>query len=720
MAQVPASPPSQTLTVRPGASPSATTFPTLTAALAQARPGTLIRLSPGTYSAASGEQFPLTVPDQVTVVGDAANRGAGIVLTGGAAPQDQAITQTLTLQLEGSGTVEGITVTNSAGSGIGIGAGAPVVQACQVHRCGDHGIWVGGRARPAVVACGVEQVGASGIWLEAEARAEVRDCVLRQGQTGITVTGQAAPLLCQNQIMANRVGLVVSGQATPVLRHNQILQNQTVGLWVQDQAHPDLGQPQDSGGNRLRYQGQHDIKNDTPIPLVSVGNDVVPQTLAGRVTLQASTVPAAAAIAALGRLPLDPASPQPANWPPVTAAPAPEIAPAFADTATHWANPYISALAQRHLVKGFEDGRFRPDAGVTRAQFAALVATSFPHQPPVNSAPVFTDVPPTHWATSAIRQICQQGFMGGYPDGSFRPDAAITRVQGMVAVVNGLALAPGPSSVLSAYQDRAQIPSYGTSAVAAATQQQLVINYPDADQLRPLAPLTRGELAALVYQGMVALNQAPALTTSAQTAQVASLQPATFADVAGHWGAPFIAGLTQRQLMQGFADGSFRPNAPVTRAEFASLIGAAFQPAPRRSAVSFSDVSPSLWSAAAIEVAYRGEFLSGFPDGSFAPDHNLLRVQTWVALVSGLKLSAQTASPAATLQPFRDRDSVPAYAHTSVATAIQQGLVINVPELSRLAPNRVASRADAAAAVYQALVALGQVPPVASPYLVGA
>jgi len=717
MVQVPLQTPSQTFTVRPGALPTATTFSSLTAALAQARPGTLIRLYPGTYSAASGERFPLVVPDQVMVVGDATTQGQGMVLTGGG--QDGATAQSLALRLEGDSVVEGITVTNPEGNGIGIGAGTPVVRACWVHHCGRHGLWIAGSARPALVRCRVEGMGDSGVWLEGQARAEVRDCTLRQGQTGITVTGQAAPLLCQNQIMANRVGLVVRDQAAPVLRHNQILQNQTVGLWVRDQARPDLGQPQDSGGNRLRYQGQHDIKNDTAIVLVSVGNDVVPQTLAGRVTLQASTVPAAAAVAALGRLSLDPASPQPAPWPRQSHPPAPETAPAFADTTTHWANSYISALAQRRLVKGFEDGRFRPDQAVTRAQFAALVATSFPQRPQVSAAPPFTDVPATHWATSAIRQICQQGFMGGYPDHTFRPDAVITRVQGIVAVVNGLALAAGPSSLLATYQDRAQIPSYGTSAVAAATQQQLVINHPDADRLRPLAPLTRAELAALVYQGLVALDQAPALTTSAQTATAASLQPITFADVANHWGAPFIGGLTQRQLMRGFADGSFRPEAPITRAEFASLIGAAFQPSPRRPAVRFSDVSPSLWAAAAIEVAYQGGFLSGFPDGSFAPDHSLLRVQTWVALVSGLGLDTQaTAPPSATLQRFRDGDTVPAYAQPSVATAAQQGLIVNAPELSRLSPNRVASRADAAAAVYQALVAQGQVPPVTCPYLV--
>ena len=101
------------------------------------------------------------------------------------------------------------------------------------------------------------------------------------------------------------------------------------------------------------------------------------------------------------------------------------------------------------------------------------------------------------------------GFLAGFPDGTFRGDQSLTKVQAIVSIVNGLGLTGGDTDVLLGYGDRAQIPSYATNAIATATTNLMVINYPEATQLEPMRPTTRAEVAALVYNALVTTKKAP-------------------------------------------------------------------------------------------------------------------------------------------------------------------------------------------------------------------
>ncbi|MBE9140843.1 S-layer homology domain-containing protein, partial [Nodosilinea sp. LEGE 07088] len=393
-----------------------------------------------------------------------------------------------------------------------------------------------------------------------------------------------------------------------------------------------------------------------------------------------------------------------------------QIPSRFTDLDNHWATAYIEALAARGLVKGYRDGTYRPHEAINRAQFAALVAASFGSTPPVRGSVKFVDVPPSHWAAAAIDQAQRRGFLGGYPDQTFRPDQGMVRVQAIVAVAAGLGLPPAPASVLGVYGDRAQIPSYGIDALASATQAGLVINHPDPTQLRPLETMTRAEIAVLIYQGLVALGTAPRLETGAALAPAAA--QGSFADIQTHWALDFIQGLHSLGLVQGDESGRFNPTQPMTRAQFAALVNRAFAPAPRRSGQLFRDVPSSHWAHQAIQTAYRGGFLSGFPDQTFGPDNPLVRAQVWVALVSGLALLPNQPGNLELLNYYRDRNQIPSYGANAIAKATQLGLVVNVPDIIQLHPNRVASRADVSAAVYQALVLQLRAPRINNPFIV--
>ncbi|NEQ42608.1 MAG: S-layer homology domain-containing protein [Leptolyngbya sp. SIOISBB] len=190
-----------------------------------------------------------------------------------------------------------------------------------------------------------------------------------------------------------------------------------------------------------------------------------------------------------------------------------------------------------------------------------------------------------------------------------------------------------------------------------------------------------------------------------------------FSDVsANYWAREFITSLAARDIIAGFPDGTFRPNEPVTRAQYAAMVRQAFNQASVRSATNFVDVSANYWASAAIREADMMGFLSGYPGGEFRPNQNIPRAQVLVSLANGLNY---TASSQSSLQIYRDATQIPDYAVASIAAATERSLVVNYPDVQSLRPNQIATRADVAAFIYQALASQNQVATVSSPYIVG-
>ena len=183
---------------------------------------------------------------------------------------------------------------------------------------------------------------------------------------------------------------------------------------------------------------------------------------------------------------------------------APVIAAEFSDVEAHWARPFIEALAKENVISGFPDGTFKPNAPVTRAQFAAIVRQAF-NENKVREARGFTDVTANYWATPAINEAYETGFMSGYPNRQFRPSEEIPKVQVLVSLASGLRLSPKtqPTDSLKVFRDATEIPTYAVNGVAAATEKSLVVNYPNVSYLNPNEVATRGDVAAFIYQALV-------------------------------------------------------------------------------------------------------------------------------------------------------------------------------------------------------------------------
>ena len=118
----------------------------------------------------------------------------------------------------------------------------------------------------------------------------------------------------------------------------------------------------------------------------------------------------------------------------------------FSDVSdSQWHNKAVSTMAKLGIVKGRRADSFDPDASITRAEFAAICARF--NTKPVENSGSFSDIS-GHWAENEIERAAAFGWISGYPDGTFRPDARITRAEAMTMINRVLCRMPQSESDL--------------------------------------------------------------------------------------------------------------------------------------------------------------------------------------------------------------------------------------------------------------------------------
>ncbi|CAN1213095.1 Parallel beta-helix repeat protein [Tumidithrix helvetica PCC 7403] len=503
----------------PGAGTQATPFRSITAALnAKPQAGTIVQIAPGTYSADTGEIFPLKIPAGVTLRGDSSSRGAGVLISGGGTFVSPTFARQNVSMLLGNGaTVEGITLTNSGNRGYALWVESAKNVAIANNTfvgTGHDGVFLTGDTSANVVGNIFTKNGANGLSAVGTSSGEIRENTFEDTGFGLAIGQRSRVALIGNRITKNRGGIVISNIATPTLRGNLIENNTENGLVVlkdrTSQPTVDLGTLGNPGQNIFRGNKVADINNASGVTIAAVGNQIDPKRVIGPLDLVAASVPITP--------PQTPSPVTPTPLPPAPKPPAPQPAPSvggLSDVKGHWAEKYITALADRGIIKGFNDGKFRPEDPVTRAQFAAIVNSAFPTKQTIRPVTTFSDVPANFWASTAIQQANAKGFIAGYPNLTFRPAENITRTQVIISLVNGWQLSGGNSNILgNFYQDAAQIPSYARDAIATATLNKLVVNYPDIKMLAPNRNATRAEVAAIIYQTLSRQGTVPAIPSA--------------------------------------------------------------------------------------------------------------------------------------------------------------------------------------------------------------
>ncbi|MFD2369406.1 S8 family serine peptidase [Brevibacillus sp. GCM10020057] len=171
----------------------------------------------------------------------------------------------------------------------------------------------------------------------------------------------------------------------------------------------------------------------------------------------------------------------------------------YRDISGHWARAEIVRLSNRGIVKGFADATFKPNAAVTRAQFATMLiqamrASGLPVPSAYTGKSTFRDLPKKHWAYNSMGIAYQVGIMKGYPNRQMKPDQPITRAEmaSMIARAHNVLLYTRSTS---SYRD---VPTshWASPAIEALTARNWLNGY--GSMFRPQGIATRAEVVVLI------------------------------------------------------------------------------------------------------------------------------------------------------------------------------------------------------------------------------
>jgi N-acetylneuraminic acid mutarotase len=174
----------------------------------------------------------------------------------------------------------------------------------------------------------------------------------------------------------------------------------------------------------------------------------------------------------------------------------------FKDMAGHWANQAVQNAYGCGVVKGFNDGTFHPNAQVTRAEFVTmLMNTVLDSSEPAGSGEGFSDNSNIPaWAANAVAEAQGYGFVNGFADDSFRPNEQVTRAELVTMLAKAAGIKPlEADKVTGMFADADDIPAWAAGYVAALQEKALLQGRGDG-KFEPTGHATRAEAAVLLLR----------------------------------------------------------------------------------------------------------------------------------------------------------------------------------------------------------------------------
>ena len=194
----------------------------------------------------------------------------------------------------------------------------------------------------------------------------------------------------------------------------------------------------------------------------------------------------------------DPAvRPQPVTAPGVT----------FPDLSGHADRVAVEALAARGIITGGDDGLFRPDGAMTRAEFATIVVRALGLAAgPLGGETVFSDVAPEAWYAPYVDVAYRRGIVSGVGDGKFRPDGTLSRQEAAVMVARAAGLcgldtaldAAAVRSLLASFSDYVTTAAWARESLAFCYQENILD--PSDLAIRPAEAIRRCEVARMLFR----------------------------------------------------------------------------------------------------------------------------------------------------------------------------------------------------------------------------
>ncbi len=168
---------------------------------------------------------------------------------------------------------------------------------------------------------------------------------------------------------------------------------------------------------------------------------------------------------------------------------------AFKDVpASSWSYPYIEPLLAAGLAGGFPDGSFRPAATLTRAQFVKLLVLAALGGASSAATSRFEDVAPGDWFAPYVAAAVQTGMVQGTSATTFSPEQPVTREEMATMLARALKL---PAGGAARFRDSGSISSWAAASVGAVVAAGYMAGFPDGD-FKPLAPTTRAQAAKVI------------------------------------------------------------------------------------------------------------------------------------------------------------------------------------------------------------------------------
>ncbi|MGN1098537.1 MAG: S-layer homology domain-containing protein, partial [Clostridia bacterium] len=166
----------------------------------------------------------------------------------------------------------------------------------------------------------------------------------------------------------------------------------------------------------------------------------------------------------------------------------------------------VYALTDLGVINGYLDGTFKPANNITRAEFAKIMVTAL-NKYDYTATATFTDVPSVEWYYSFVASAKQAGLINGYPDGSFAPNANITRAEVMTVIYRALKSADAlktPQTYAAAFADDASIPEFAKEAVYALVNNAVVAGTAQngATVIKAEQAAGRGDCAVMLYNAL--------------------------------------------------------------------------------------------------------------------------------------------------------------------------------------------------------------------------
>ncbi|WP_028612178.1 asparaginase domain-containing protein [Paenibacillus harenae] len=174
----------------------------------------------------------------------------------------------------------------------------------------------------------------------------------------------------------------------------------------------------------------------------------------------------------------------------------------LSDIEKHWAEASIQEAVAAGIVKGYADGTFKPENTVTRAEFSVMLMNALKSEGSGGGL-IFTDRALVGaWAKEAIAGAVKAGVISGYPDGTFRPGASISRIEMVSLIAKALDLTLSGGAATS-FADDMEIPAWAKDAVKAVSDKGIIQGRPD-NKFAPKDTATRAEAVTVIMNMLTA------------------------------------------------------------------------------------------------------------------------------------------------------------------------------------------------------------------------